>query len=211
MGIATVVFDFGNVVGHFSHRKAAEQLAVYSALEADAILAYLFNGQLEDDFEAGRIPTADFIRRVTDGCRLSCTEAQFEAAFADMFHPNSEVCELLPRLKPGYRLQLLSNTNDLHARQFRRQFARTLAWFDDLVLSHEVGLRKPSQGVFEHCRRLAGCPPEACLFIDDLPANVAGARACGWHGLVYRPGDDLAANISALGVVLGDARTEPEA
>jgi putative hydrolase of the HAD superfamily len=27
--------------------------------------------------------------------------------------------------------------------------------------------------------------PEECLFVDDTPANVAGAIACGWQGIVF--------------------------
>ena len=57
MSITTVVFDFGNVLGLFSHRKAAEQLAAYTGASAEAIQAYLFGGQLEDDYEAGRLST----------------------------------------------------------------------------------------------------------------------------------------------------------
>ena len=43
MGISTVVLDFGNVLGFFSHRKAAEQLAAYGKnLTTDEVVAFLF-------------------------------------------------------------------------------------------------------------------------------------------------------------------------
>ena len=41
------------------------------------------------------------------------------------------------------RLLLLSNTNEMHSRQFLAQFADTLAHFDHVVLSHQVGVRTP--------------------------------------------------------------------
>lgn len=202
MSITTVVFDFGNVVGTFSHRQSAEQVAVYTHLLPDAVLAHLYGGKLEDDFEVGRIGTPAFIAQARDKCRLTCTDEQFAAAYADMFAPNPDVCDLLPRLKGRYRLYLLSNTNDLHYRHFRRQFADVLAHFDGLVLSHEVGARKPNVRIYEHCLQLAGRPAAECLFVDDLPANIAGARAAGWHGLLYRPGDDLARGLAELGVTV---------
>jgi putative hydrolase of the HAD superfamily len=200
MTIRTLVFDFGNVVGFFSRRRAAEQMAAYSALDADALLAFLDAGELEDDYESGRLTTAALMEAVRDRCRLTCTDEEFRLAFADMFHPNPEVCELIPRLKPHYRLLLLSNTNELHCDHFSQQFADTLHWFDHLVYTHRVGVRKPSSRIYAHCVELAGCRAGECLFIDDLPANVAAARACGWQGLVYRPGDGLAAGLAALGV-----------
>jgi putative hydrolase of the HAD superfamily len=206
MGVSTVVFDFGNVLGFFSHRRAAEQLAAYTDAAAEALQAYLFGGQLEDDFESGRMSVPVFRAMVRETFRLRCTDVQFDAAIADMFSPNPDVCPLTALLKPRYNVLLLSNTNELHARQFRRQFAGVLAPFDAFVLSHEIGIRKPDPRVYEHCRRLAGRPAAECLFIDDLPTNVEAARACGWRGIVYRRGDDLRRGLAEAGVEI--PRTE---
>ncbi len=206
MSISTIVFDFGNVLGFFSHRKAAEQLAAYSPTSAEAIQAYLFGGRLEDDYEAGRLATPALMSLVRETFRVSCSDEQFAAAFGDMFTPNPEVCGLVPLLKPRYRLLLLSNTNDLHSRWFLSQFKETLAHFDGVVLSHKVGVRKPDPLVYAHCQRLAECPPAECLFIDDLPTNVQAARACGWQGLVYERGSDLRRALAEHGVSLSRGR-----
>jgi glucose-1-phosphatase len=206
MSITTIVFDFGNVLGFFSHRKAAEQLAAYSPTSAEAIQAYLFGGRLEDDYEAGRLTTPVLMALVRETFRVSCSDEQFAAAFGDMFTPNPDVCALVPLLKPRYRLLLLSNTNDLHARWFLSQFKDTLAHFDGMVLSYKVGVRKPDPDIYAHCLRLADCPPAECLFIDDLPTNVQAARACGWQGLVYEPGSDLRRALAEHGVSLSRGR-----
>jgi putative hydrolase of the HAD superfamily len=203
MAISTIVFDFGNVVAFFSHQKSAEQLAAYGNASAASLAAYLFGGQLEDDFESGHIPSDRFISMVREAFHLRCTDEQFTQAFVDMFTANPDVCDLLPRLKPRYRLLLLSNTNDLHARHFLAKFREQLAPFDAFVLSHEVGIRKPDPRAYEYCRRQAGSPPPSeCLFIDDLPANVEGVRACGWQGIVYRRGEDLVGKLAELGVTV---------
>jgi putative hydrolase of the HAD superfamily len=201
MGITTVVFDFGNVLGFFSHRKSAEQVAAYTDMAPEAVQAYLYGGKLEEDYESGRLSTPVFTGMARETCRLRCGDEQFALAFADMFTPNHEVCALVPLLKPRYRLVLLSNTNDLHYRQFRGQFADVLAHFDGLVLSHEAGVRKPRPEIYQACLRVAGRPAGECIFVDDLPSNVEAARACGWHGLVYRRGADLRADMARVGVV----------
>lgn len=201
MSVTTIVFDFGNVLGFFSHHRAAAQLAAYTDVSAESIQAYLFGGQLEEDYESGAMTTAVFRGLVRETFHLSCDDAAFDTAYADMFTANRDVCPLPALLKPRYRLLLLSNTNELHARQFVRQFAEVLASFDALVLSHEVRVRKPDPRIYEHCRRVAECPAAECLFIDDLPSNVEAARACGWQGIVYR-GDDLRRELAAAGVCL---------
>ncbi len=200
MIIKTIVFDFGNVVGFFDHRLTSARLASYSAMEVEAIHAYLFGGPLEDDYESGRLATADFLRQVRQTCKLTCSENELATAWADIFHPNEAVCDLLPRLKHRYRLLLGSNTNELHSRHFCQQFTEVLRHFDALVFSHHIGIRKPAAGFFAHCQSLAGCAAEECLFIDDSPANVRGALACGWHGIVYAGVPELRKQLIALGV-----------
>src|SRR5947209_18400992 len=137
MKVKALVFDFGNVVGFFSHRRAAERLALHSRLNADALHQFLFGGRLEDDFESGRLTTAEFLRHLREGCRLSCPDDVLAEAYADIFWPNPDVCALLPFLAERSRLLLLSNTNDLHARKFLTQFDLQLRPFAHRILSHE--------------------------------------------------------------------------
>ncbi len=204
--IRTIVFDFGNVIGFFDYRITLDRLASHTTLSIELMHRFLYCGELEDIFESGRISSAEFLRRVREGCRLSCSDEVLALAYADMFRPNDAVCGLVPRLRPHYRLLLGSNTNDLHSRYFLQQFARTMRHFDGLVLSHEVGARKPRPEFFRHAQRLADCAAEECLFIDDLPANVEGARALGWQGIVYSRDTDLPAEFGRLGVRLATAR-----
>jgi putative hydrolase of the HAD superfamily len=207
MSVTTIVFDFGNVLGLFDRRKAAEQLRAYGGASTEAILLHLAADPLEVEFEAGKLPAAAYVRLMCGKFGLACGDEEFGLAYADMFTPNEDVCRLVPGLAQGHRLLLLSNTNELHSRHFRRQFAEVLSPFAGLVLSHEVGLRKPDPGVYRHCEQLAGAPPEQCLLIDDLRANLEGARGRGWATLLYRPGDDLQRQLAAHGVDVEGAPT----
>jgi putative hydrolase of the HAD superfamily len=200
MNIQAIVFDFGNVVAFFDHYRTLNCLARYTDMTPQAMYAAIYDGDVEDAFESGRLTLGEFLDYFRRTCRLSCDDAVLHAACADIFRPNPDVCALVPVLKSRYRLLLGSNTNELHAQHFRRQFADVLGQFHALVLSHEIGIRKPSAGFFAHCQRQAGCPASACVFIDDLPANVAGARACGWQGIVYTGSDDLRHRLKELGV-----------
>jgi len=194
----TLLFDFGKVIGFFDYRLATRRLTSHSDLPAEELHALLFGSALEEDYEAGRISTEQFIRHARSSGRFRCSDDEFAVMYADIFWPNDEVCSLLPHLKTRFRLLLASNTNELHARQFRKQFANTLQHFHALVLSYQIGARKPSQAFFNHCLTLAGCEPKACLFIDDLPANVEGARSCGMNGLLYARFQELRQRLKTL-------------
>ena len=177
MSIRTIIFDFGNVVGFFSHRKAAEQIARLCDAPPETVLAYLFGNPLEDAYESGRVTTEFILGELRRQFRPHATDEQLSLAFADIFTPNEAVRELVAKLKGRYKLLLLSNTNDLHYRQFQPQFQETLDLMDHLVLSFEVGVRKPLSRIYEICEQRSGSAPAECLFIDDVPANIAGARA----------------------------------
>jgi putative hydrolase of the HAD superfamily len=199
----TIVFDFGNVVGFFDHHKTLRRLEKFTKMPAQAMYASVYAGQLEDDFESGRLTEQQFLAHFIDRCQLSCGADVLGEACADIFWPNPEVCELIPMLKGRYRLLLGSNTNVIHARFFRRQFADVLGHFDNLVLSYEIGVRKPRPGFFEHCQRLSGSPAAQCLFIDDLTDNVRAAKNLGWRGIVYQPNNGLVQSLTEHGIAVG--------
>jgi len=199
--IRTIIFDFGNVIGFFSHRLTSGRLAYYAGVPAETMHGFLFGGGIEDDIDAGKVSVADLIQKVRDKFPIRCADQLLELALADMFWPNREVCQLIPRLKGRYRLLLGSNTNELHTRRFKKQFADTLVHFDDLILSFEIQVCKPDVKFFEHCHGLSQAEPAECLFIDDMPANIAAAQAFGWNGILYQDYPNLKERMETFGIV----------
>lgn len=53
------------------------------------------------------------------------------------------------------------------------------ALFDLVVLGPALGARKPDPELFRRVAARLGLDPGQCVVVDDLPANVAGARAAG--------------------------------
>ncbi len=199
----TIIFDFGNVVGFFEHRRAVDKLVPFTSLTPEEMIASVFGGPLEDQVERGHVTPAVFLTKVHEMWQLRCDIDLLTHAVSDIFWINPEVCDLIPKLKRRYRILLGSNTNELHAGQFRKQFADVLSHFDALVLSHEIGTRKPDAAFFRHCHGLAQADVSECVFVDDLASNIAGARAVGFHGIQYQPGAGLSDQLRALGVEIG--------
>jgi putative hydrolase of the HAD superfamily len=72
--------------------------------------------------------------------------------------------------------------------------------FDTVVLSGEVGMRKPEKEIFLHAAETLGLAPAECVFIDDMEANVAAAQACGMTGVLHT---ETAGTAKALQDLLG--------
>lgn len=198
--IRTIYFDFGNVVAFFDHQRAVDRLAAFTKTPAVELAIALYGGPIADDYECGRIATAEFVREALLNGRLDCTDAEFLDCYTDIFWANPEVQELIPKLRPHYRIVLASNTNDAHFRRFATDSAAVLSHFDHLVVSHRARARKPHPEFFAYANQFAYAEPSECLFLDDLPVNVESAARFGWNGLVYRNDGTLIEKLTAAGV-----------
>jgi HAD superfamily hydrolase (TIGR01509 family) len=70
--------------------------------------------------------------------------------------------------------------------------------FDAVVISGEVGMRKPEPQIFLHAAQLLGLEPQQCIFIDDLEANVTAAEETGFTGVLHRGAAATAERVSEL-------------
>lgn len=97
---------------------------------------------------------------------------------------NEPVVQLAYDLKAaGLRLGVLTN----NVAEFRESWRPMLPFdelFDDIVDSHEVGMRKPTAAIYQLALSRLGASAERTAFLDDLPANVAGAEAVGMRGVL---------------------------
>ncbi|HVL33698.1 MAG TPA: HAD family phosphatase [Actinomycetota bacterium] len=82
----------------------------------------------------------------------------------------------------GVRTALLSNS--WGGRDYPRDRFDEL--FDAVVISGEVGLRKPDAEIYALTADKLGLAPAACVFVDDFPGNVTGAEAAGMTGVLHR-------------------------
>jgi len=77
--------------------------------------------------------------------------------------------------RAGVRTGLVSNS--WGTRRYPRDLLTEL--FDGIVISGEEGTRKPDSRMYELGAQRIGLPPEACVYVDDLPFNLEPAAALG--------------------------------
>lgn len=101
-----------------------------------------------------------------------------------------EKLECLERLRAqGYRVVMLSNTNEGHWPQIERLFVEAggklpSQCFDALYLSYLMRLRKPEPEIFRTLLDSEGVTASECIFFDDSAENCAAARAMGIDAVV---------------------------
>lgn len=97
----------------------------------------------------------------------------------------------------GLKVGMLSNS---WGNTYPRQLFDWL--FDPVVISGEVGLRKPDAAIYELVLAQLSLPAERVVFIDDAEANVEGALAVGMrafrHHVAATTRDALTALVPGL-------------
>jgi epoxide hydrolase-like predicted phosphatase len=112
--------------------------------------------------------------------------------------PNPRMVALARRLRAdGVRTALLTNTWGGAEGHDHTELERL---FDALVLSHEVGMRKPDPEIYALAAARLGVPASACVAVDDLITNVLGARRAGMRAVLH---EDDATTIAELEELFG--------
>ncbi len=120
--------------------------------------------------------------------------------------PDEAVWDLARRVRAAGRPTGLLSNSWGHAIY---PWDRLRAAFDVLVVSGEVGLRKPDPAIYALAAERLALPPSRIVFVDDLERNVAAARACGMVGIQHRR--EAAATTDAVLAALGLADRDPPA
>ncbi len=102
----------------------------------------------------------------------------------------------------GLRTALVSNSWGVH--RYPHDLFDEL--FDGVVISAEEGIRKPSRRMYELGAERAGVAPEACVYVDDLPFNLAPAEELGMATIHHTSADTTIPELERLlGLALRDA------
>jgi HAD superfamily hydrolase (TIGR01509 family) len=198
--IDTVISDLGQVLVLFDNRIFFDRMAAITGRPADEIRRVTHqNRNLVDRFDTGRLTPEEFHRLAVAALGVKVGFADFFAAYNDVFSLNRPALAALAKLKPKYKLGLVSNTDPMRYGYLERRFPELLI-FDAYVLSFRTGVMKPNPAIYREALSRTRARPHQALFIDDLPENIAGAERLGICGLLFKPEIDLETELRNAGV-----------
>ena len=183
--IKALIFDLGNVIVPVETERTIAELAALCWRDPAELRALIAASDELDRHQTGRMTTADLIAHLHQLLSFTCEAEVFNRAWNSMLVPTPLLpTELFRELSERYRLIVLSDTNEIHFEYIRENY-EAMKYFDDFVLSYEVGDVKPSPVMFREAVRRAGCDPGECLFTDDKPINIEGAINCGLQAILF--------------------------
>lgn len=197
MGSRCVILDIGGVLEVTPPTGWMQQWEERLGLPAGSL-----GQQLDDVWQAGAIGTiSETGVRTEVGARLGLDVMQVESFMADLWAeylgtPNLELIEYVRGLRSCCRLGILSNSF-VGARELETAMYQFDELVEQIIYSHEIGVRKPDPRAFEiTCARL-GVHPADCLFVDDNNDNIEAAHAAGMQAHLFEDNKQTIARIAA--------------
>ena len=145
------------------------------------------------DFECGRVSEEEFEPQLA--AKLGVDPAGLIDRLFAGSGPDEQMLTAVQRARAaGVRTGLISNS--WGTRRYDRK--RLAELFDGVVISGEVGIRKPTPEIYEMGARAVGARPADCVFVDDLPFNLEPAAELGMATVHHVEPDQTIAELGRL-------------
>ena len=187
--IKNIVFDMGGVILDFNLKKTVEK--EFAPEYHDVIYEHVFGeNSVWKTLDEGIYTYDQVIPGILEKLPPELHEkvSAMVTDFYDYMPPFPETYELIKELKEkGYKIYLLSNATP----RFFDRFLDIPAfkYFDGLFISALYKLLKPNREIYEAFCNKFSLDPTECFFIDDLEANIEGAKKYGMQGFVFKAPD----------------------
>jgi len=196
-GVKNIIFDLGGVILNIDYGKTANAFKKVGVANFDKIYSQAKQGRVFDKLETGELTPDEFreyMKEIVPSLQLSDIDKSWNAMLLDLPAPR---IDLLNKLKKKYRLFLLSNTNEIHVKCFRKIIESSYGEnifdtiFENQYYSSDIGLRKPNPECFQYVLEKNGIEPSETLFIDDSIQHIEGARKLKINTYHLIPGEDI--------------------
>ncbi len=196
--IKNIIFDLGGVIINLDIPKTISEFNKLSNQPFESIYNQLQQTPVFDLFDKGQITEKDFFVELKKALQNDVTDEELLFAWNAMLldFPKHRL-ELLSKLKPNYRLFLLSNTNESHVLEFEKTLfvshghQNLEPFFEKVYYSCRMNQRKPNAEIFESVLNENNLIAEETLFIDDSPQHVEGALTLGIKAMLLEKNNEV--------------------
>lgn len=197
--IKNIVFDIGNVIVRW---------APYE------VIGPIFAGENPQDlFQKMRPVWLDLnLGKITEQEAISLLAHQLNAPTAKLIQLFADFKEhqdlipgsinLLQKLdKLGFSLYSITD-NIKEIMQYHRTHSNFLSYFKGIIASCDIGIVKPDERIFRALLNKYKLDPAESIFIDDIAANVEGAKAIGMKAFQFTDSKSCEKMLISYGIEL---------
>ena len=189
--VKAVVFDMGGVILLLDINRCINAFKTRAGFEDIEDYLNVFHQKgFVGELEAGRITADDFVAECLRHSRPGTTKETVLECFDEfLIGLNEDILDFIREIAPKYDLYILSNNNVLSSARFGEMMEEAGMPFDryfkECFFSFRLHQLKPFPEIYRTAIDGIGLPPEEILFVDDAPANIAGAQDAGIRTILY--------------------------
>ena len=198
-----IVFDFGGVLINWDPRNLYRKIfhGDEEAMERFLEEIHFFEWNAHQD--AGR----PFSEAVAEHCErypqyydlIKAYDMRYEESLSGPIWENVQIVQSLKQA--GYSVYGLSNWPEEKYRIVRPKY-EFFTWFDDVIISGEVGMAKPDPRIFSLLVERIGRNPSDCLLVDDSKENIRLASEMGFQVILYQSNEQLKEQLHNLEIII---------
>jgi putative hydrolase of the HAD superfamily len=197
-----VIFDFGRVLSMQPDADAHTALVAAAGVPDEVFEEHYWAHR--HAYDAGTLNGHTYWQKVSEGAGFPLTPERLAAfhhhdalMWANLNAPMLEWAFALQ--KAGVKTAILSNMGDVNLAYMRKHFD-WLTGFTWLTWSCELLTAKPDPAIYQHTLEKLGVAAHEAIFVDDIPANIAAARALGIDGIQFTSVEQLRRDLEARGL-----------
>lgn len=128
-------------------------------------------------------------------------EKLFVSTYKKKFKKNKELFSIAKKLKKQkYKIAILSD--QWHLSKEALVAKKDFDFFDKMVISCDVGIRKPNEQIYKLILKKLGLKPQEVLFIDNQSWNLIPANKLGMETILFVNNKKTKKQLSLLGIKL---------
>ena len=185
-GISTIIFDLGGVVLDLDPDLTAAEFARLSKISPAGVFEIFYNSEWAPAFEKGEINADAFRKQIRKALKIDSSDHEIDVAWnAMLLEIPFERLSLLSGLRQRFDTMVLSNTNEIHIKEFARKVSAVSRsetihdHFNKIYFSNELEMRKPEPEIYKFVIETNNLEPGSTLFIDDMLPNIEAASKFG--------------------------------
>jgi putative hydrolase of the HAD superfamily len=191
-----LLIDYGGVLtsnlfdsfNEFCRQEGLESQAIATQFRGDPAARELLIG-----LETGAIPEADFEQQFAGMLGVQAT-GLIDRLFGGSRPDEPMLDAVLHARQAGIHTGLISNSWGTS----RYDRAKLAELFEGIVISGEEGMRKPAPEMYTLGAQRIGVAPESCVYVDDLPFNLAPAAELGMATVHHVSSEQTIAELERL-------------
>lgn len=199
--VKAIIFDFGNVICHFTNDILRRRLADISGKTVEEIKELVYvKSDIGKRFETGQINSQEFYEELSKICEINIPYQELKTIYSkDKFSRVEGTKELIEKLRKKYKVSLLSNTSEWDW-DYMIQVAPEILTFDTITKSYEAKAMKPSEIIYADALKKLNLKPEECVYTDDILEYVDEAKNLGFKAFQFTTAKKFEEDLKSIGI-----------